>query len=283
MELAPRHQRLGPRLRAAGIIGSGASFQVGEEFFQNLDAALRPNGFRPDIRVHANRAHRREDVPHTCIDVQYNPQIGVPSPQDLQAAVEHALPGKEADITMTAITDQHHGWLSVPIRHPEDRIVIASASRLPEGFHHVAGGIYCKADAPPGVRWQLERDAESGALALVRVEDEPSMGDFERQAVAIQSRPVVGDAVVTPDGRGILVARSANGEPVVEISGQRFSYHHAQVQRVEVGDPGSAPSFKPGEYDGARERAYQRRFYKEVYGDDKFADGLTRDFGGAGG
>lgn len=276
----------GPALRAAGIISPRPSES---DMFPRIEAALHDaKGYRFDLRLNPSGSHRRDGL--NCLEATYNPAMGDPSPEDLQALVAEVLPGKEIVFPeIMRINAQHMrvgdttAWLSVPVQAREDRIVVANASRVPEGFVHVASGIYCKADgSAPGVRWRLEKDAnEGGGMALVRIEDEPSMGDFERRAMALANRPKIGQPVTTPDGRGVLVARTAEGQPVVNIGGRRFAYHEAQVERVQIEDPGAPPNFKPGEFDPGRERSYSTRFFAEAYGDRPFAEALNSDFGRA--
>lgn len=269
MQLSDTHKRFGPAFRRAGITTRDAV----DEVLPAISRGLNREGHRFDLRVHRNATHRREGL--TCAEVSYSDRMGFPSPQDLTAVVERHYPGQE--VVFDGVKQAGSGVLSVPMRMAGDRIPVSDPSRIPEGFRHVAAGVYIRADAA-GVRWSLERDAGSGQFALVRLEDEPEahMGELQTIARAKAARPKVGQAVQTPDGTGVMVDRAPDGTPIVEVAGRRYRYLEAQVESKK--DPGLPDNaFGSKGYDANRDRKFEKRYYEWLYGPE-FADGMVREF-----
>ena len=256
-------------------------------FFSGLKARMRSRGHRLDLKVHP-APYRLAG--RTCIDLQFNPALGDPPFEHVQAAVARAFPDREivhsAGVPLVEVLDETHGIMRVAIQMHEERIPLAHPDRVPEGFTHIGCGIFKKADGTDHHVWNLERD-DTGKFALVRKLDERAQtaDDFVRAAAARApaGRPKIGQPVQVPDGYGRFVALNAAGDALVDINGRQFAYKLAQVIPSSVeGDPGIPPDQRHeggGNYDAGREKQWVRDYYAKVFGSDPFADELVREYG----
>lgn len=270
MMLRDTHKRHGAAFLRAGITTRDSSV---DDVLPAISRGLNRDGHRFDLRIHRNAMHRRGG--YTCAEVSYSERMGMPEPEDLAALIARHFP--DSEVVIDDVFEVGAGTLSVPVVAAGARIPVADPSRVPDGFRHIAGGVFMRADAA-GVRWSLERDAASGQFALVRIEDEPAyeaMGELQAAALRKAARPKVGQEVVTPDGSGVMVDRVGD-DPIVEVAGRRYRYLQAQVEPKK--DPGMPENaFGRDGYNAKRDLQYEEKYYDWLYGPD-FAAGMVRDF-----
>lgn len=291
MNAIPDHVRLSNMFARAGLNGRkngqrGYTIHDGD-FFTGLRAGMRRRGHRLDLKV--SRAPYRA-AGRVCVDVAFNPGLGDPPFEHLQAAVAREYPDREivhqGGLPVVDVLDESHGVLRVALQMHEERIPVASPDRIPEGFAHIGSGVFRKADGSDHHVWHMERD-EAGKFALVRKVDEHPVtpDDFARIAAAVPAtaqRPKVGQEVQVPEGSGRFVALNAAGHAIIDINGRHFTYHLAQVVPTSVeGDPGLPPSQRTeggGNWNAGKEQAWVKDYYAKMFGNESFAGELTREY-----
>ena len=219
-----------------------------QEFLTRVKDRYASKGFRADLHLMDSKV---EDVKQE-ISVGFHPTLGQPTLTEIKAFVTVNFPNMNPDWRTLRPGD---GYIKVAIESNADRILVEDYSKIPPAFKSIGTAMYKEASS--GSIWALNKEGDS--LVLVRQSEEVAPEDIKAfEAVKI------GDFVLTPLGKGEVLAKSAS---------------KVSVKLAENVIRDFSPRDITAQYDLNKERSMLTDYYTKAYGIPEFAKALTEDYG----